>query len=769
MLKRRTGSLPILCCWGNGKSSRDLSVRKNDINPRSVKKYLEHHPGVLLEVMRNLVSAKPYRRRSSTLSNTSVTNTAVLLDPTQFQESVEYQSSFYLNQTGQPSVSSLLYHSGQVLAKALPANWFSLYVPRNINSELVEYGEDGQTKPHGPISNKTTVSAEAALHRSTIVVKDLHREVRSYPDGVGHPDRDVHRVLSMPISLPSGDFLGVVEFCRDGFKEHFNEAEMELCNSYFDWMVTSLHQAKITRLLSLQTKLNGFILENCKTIVDDKVGLEGLVETILMSLKEVIYADRCTMFLVDEKSDQLYAHYFDEGFMENGKTMFSKKQNIRFPCDKGIAGHVYRTGETVNIINAYNDGRFNPEVDKQTGYHTTSILCMPIVNKFRVVGVLQMINSLNNDHFTPADEDAFNTYAVYSALALHCARLSNMLKISEALCEVSMEVLRFHMVSPQAEAEELVKSVPIKTLPVSFNHFSFVAYPHDDILPHLFIHMIHDLFGKNKFDIKILCRFILTVKKNYRPIPFHNWHHAIQVAHTLYYILKDNKKIFTMNEMMAFITAGVCHDMTNMGYNNVFYEEFDHPMALLYNSSIAENTHYKHTVSILELKDHNIFAFLPKNEYKLLLNEIYEATISTDMALYFGNQRIVAERLRTKTFDLKKYECRRAFKGLLMLGADLCSVAKDWDVHFDMTKDLYLEFYKQGDEEKKRGLQSIVLLDRKYEKDIPKQQVNFFEFICKPLYVALQNVLPIAQPLLANVYKNLEQWRQLAEKNKQSK
>lgn len=46
--------------------------------------------------------------------------------------------------------------------------------------------------------------------------------------------------------------------------------------------------------------------------------------------------------------------------------------------DKGVAGYVATTGETVNIHDAYSDERFNRQVDIQTGYTTKTILCMPI-------------------------------------------------------------------------------------------------------------------------------------------------------------------------------------------------------------------------------------------------------------------------------------------------------------------------------------------------------------------------------------------------------
>ena len=64
----------------------------------------------------------------------------------------------------------------------------------------------------------------------------------------------------------------------------------------------------------------------------------------------------------------------------------------RFSVGKGIAGQVARTGEILNITDAYSDPRFNRSVDQITGYHTKTILCMPIFIRGVVIGVVQMVN-----------------------------------------------------------------------------------------------------------------------------------------------------------------------------------------------------------------------------------------------------------------------------------------------------------------------------------------------------------------------------------------
>lgn len=67
----------------------------------------------------------------------------------------------------------------------------------------------------------------------------------------------------------------------------------------------------------------------------------------------------------------------------------------------------------------------NREVDLYTGYTTRNILCMPIVSRGTVIGVVQMVNKLNGSAFTKTDENNFKMFAVFCALALHCANVSN--------------------------------------------------------------------------------------------------------------------------------------------------------------------------------------------------------------------------------------------------------------------------------------------------------------------------------------------------------
>ncbi|HIC03911.1 MAG TPA: GAF domain-containing protein [Nitrospirales bacterium] len=66
---------------------------------------------------------------------------------------------------------------------------------------------------------------------------------------------------------------------------------------------------------------------------------------------------------------------------------------MRFPSDRGIAGHVFTTGVTIDIPDAQVDSRFNPEFDEETGFVTRSVLCVPVINKRgEVIGASQALS-----------------------------------------------------------------------------------------------------------------------------------------------------------------------------------------------------------------------------------------------------------------------------------------------------------------------------------------------------------------------------------------
>jgi len=148
-------------------------------------------------------------------------------------------------------------------------------------------------------------------------------------------------------------------------------------------------------------------------VLNSTLDLDKLLGVILETALGLVHGDRGTVYLFDRERQELWSRVLKG----------DRHIEIRLPTGTGIAGYVAATGDTLNIPDAYFDPRFNPEIDKVSGYRTRSILCMPMKNPDGViVGVFQLLNK-DSGAFTADDENVLDALSVHAAIALENARL----------------------------------------------------------------------------------------------------------------------------------------------------------------------------------------------------------------------------------------------------------------------------------------------------------------------------------------------------------
>lgn len=167
------------------------------------------------------------------------------------------------------------------------------------------------------------------------------------------------------------------------------------------------------------------LLIEATKIVNSALNIDTLLGLIMDVATRSISADRGTLYLIDRATDELWSK------VAQGVDMVK----IRLPVGKGLAGYVARTGEIVNITNAYQDPRFNPEIDEKD-YSTQTVLCMPMRNREGVIiGVFQLLNK-RTGHFGPEDEAFIDALSVHAAMALENAQLALRMVEGERLSAV---------------------------------------------------------------------------------------------------------------------------------------------------------------------------------------------------------------------------------------------------------------------------------------------------------------------------------------------
>ena len=241
--------------------------------------------------------------------------------------------------------------------------------------------------------------------------------------------------------LHAGDFFGELELI-DGRARSARVVAVEECCIYampgadFHRLVQASHPftARLMQVLSIRLRAsnNHFLLELERNVLrygreltksqqlieatkslNSTLELYKLLDIILETALRIVDGDQGTVYLLDGKERKLWSRVL------KGEQHVS----IELPLGKGIAGYVAATGDTLNITDAYLDPRFNPEVDKVTGYRTKNILCMPMKNKDgKIIGVFQLLNK-RKGVFTGEDETIIAGLSVHAALAIENARL----------------------------------------------------------------------------------------------------------------------------------------------------------------------------------------------------------------------------------------------------------------------------------------------------------------------------------------------------------
>ncbi|CAM1293641.1 Uncharacterised protein g792 [Pycnogonum litorale] len=766
------------------RSMSNDSITKQFGTPSSVRQYLTLNPSFLDDYVRRFVSTEQLERwMVKKAQNGPKERSSVQIDGARRKPSLSKWKLYVHTDKKRmlqemthglftkPNPADVILELASCISSAVEADDFCLYLMDRSSGHLSTYLSNTDRTAHelkysdNSLSPKGITFAEyVARHRTVIRTTEIEKNPL-FPGGISVDNSDITAVMCHPLIQPDGEILGVLELYKKGETERFDEEDEEISDSYLVWGGIALHYAELYSKMIKQETQNNFILTVVKSIFQDMVTMDTVIKKIMNFAQKLVDADRASLFLVDHKTHELYARIFDMGGQQDSseqeESKNTKEKEIRFPIGRGIAGHVALTGKSLNIPDAYLDERFNRKVDLQTGYQTRNILCMPIFNRGRVIGVVQMVNKLDGTVFTSSDEEGFSTFAVYCGLALHHAKLYDKIRKSEQKYKVAWEILSYHALSTNDDVKSVEKCELSSEKVTKLQEYRFSPYEmNSEDKVHGAIHMFKDLFGLNRFDYDCLLKFTLTVRKNYRRVPYHNWTHGFSVANSIYAILK-RCNVFSPVEELSLFVACLCHDLDHRGVNNQFLIKTSSPLASMYTTSPLENHHFNHTVSILQQEGHNIFKHLSSDEFKDVLRNIKHCILATDLAAFFPNKAKLTQIIAKNEFDASNQEHKLLLQAITMTACDLVASSKPWDQQVETVKVIFQEFYEQGDAERARGSVPIPMMDRTKEQEQPTSQIGFLKGICLPCYELLVAVIPEAQPLLDGCRKNLERWQEI--------
>jgi len=218
-------------------------------------------------------------------------------------------------------------------------------------------------------------------------------------------------ILSVPVKTMAGDIIGVMQ-CLNKRDGNFTRYDLDLLEEMTSQTAIALQSVRYVEQID-RTRIKEMAFLDMVSEISAELDLSTLLNRVVVETTRMMGAERATIFLHDPATNTLFSR------VASG-TEFNE---IRFPAHMGIGGAVFTTATTMNIPYAYADLRFNPAFDRQTGFFTRSILCVPIINKYnKVIGVTQVLNK-KGGVFTDEDEQRLKAFTAQISIALENSKL----------------------------------------------------------------------------------------------------------------------------------------------------------------------------------------------------------------------------------------------------------------------------------------------------------------------------------------------------------
>ncbi|KAK9866453.1 hypothetical protein WJX84_009890 [Apatococcus fuscideae] len=274
-----------------------------------------------------------------------------------------------------------------------------------------------------------------------------------------------------------------------------------------------------------------------------------------------------------------------------------------------------------------------------------------------------------------------------------------------------------------------------------------------------------------------LLNLLSRIEEGYPDNPYHNRVHAASVFHMMHLLIHNGliqQGVLDGITMIGCYLAALCHDYDHSGFNNDYLIKTRNPLAITYNDiSPNENHHVAGAYTMLmSSPDYYFSKDMAVEDRNILRAAMIELVLATDMKKHFSvlsqfqmikptgpasSQPDGHGHISASLGDLAAQQ-KMLIAQVALKCADLGHLASQHELHRRWVDALTEEFFRQGDQERAKGMHVSPLMDRNETAGLIKSQVGFFEIVALPLFKQYVELLPMAQPVLDAVKANYQYW-----------
>jgi len=285
-------------------------------------------------------------------------------------------------------------------------------------------------------------------------------------------------------------------------------------------------------------------------------------------------------------------------------------------------------------------------------------------------------------------------------------------------------------------------------------------------LPYIALQVFHD-FCDLGISQESYLGYMTALADHYRPqdeVLYHNSLHACDVLATQYFILRSMLfDEYDKMDLFASLLAAAAHDVDHDGYTNLFHIKTSSNLALTYNDgSVLENHHA--SVGWRLIWKSGVLKGLNGTTRAHIRSIFIKCILMTDMASHSQHFQELTDMAKYKDSQDAPSQLHALMTpshvlGICLHSADISNVAKAYRLTVQWVERLMEEFFRQGDEEKKRKIPLSPLCDR-YKTSISSSEVAFIKFVVLPWFDKLRNLVPdVTSEALKNLHINFEKYQ----------
>jgi adenylate cyclase len=300
----------------------------------------------------------------------------------------------------------------KITTSTIGAERGTIFLNDPATGELYSRIAQGNFRREIRILNTKGVAGWAFTKNEGVIIHDAYKDERFNKAVDVRTGFRTKSILCAPLRTVNGEEIGVSQILNkiDG---EFDQNDLDMLEAMTEQAAIAIQGNIIVEQIEAARKQELEFLDVVSQ-VSSELELTPLLQKIITTISTMLDCERATLFINDEKTDELYTEV-GEGLDE--------KSTIRIPNHLGISGAVFTSGKAVNIPHAYADLRFNPSFDKQTGFFTRSILCMPVFSKAgKTIGVSQVLNKRGGS-FNAEDEKRLAAFTSQISMGIENAKL----------------------------------------------------------------------------------------------------------------------------------------------------------------------------------------------------------------------------------------------------------------------------------------------------------------------------------------------------------